>query len=581
MKPQLIFAATAMLFSCNSDFLERSPEDKVNDGAVWKTPEHLRTYVNNLYNREELLPSYAANNGSNTMGIFTLDRDNGSDTQIGSTVHARMNGEVVVPNSGGGWSVDDWAVLRDINYFFAHYEAASGDPAEINRYVGEALFFRALFYFDKLRQFGNLPIYDKLLGTDNRDELYLPREPRNLVVSWMLADLDKAVPYLPSRGTGWSGRLNKETAMLLQARIALYEGTWEKYHDRANTPFKLAGANGTDFLQKAAKVTDSLMQMNTCALDNVGQSYGYWRLFNQETYAASQEVLFWRAYDPKVISHVWIVASADGGNTGLTKNLVDSYLCTDGKPISLSPAYRGDSTLLSAAANRDPRLRQTIFVNDTAHFRYLPASESRDTFMFPTATTLTGYQLYKGHNPNREQIATGTPLGLTALIYFRYAEALLINAEAKAELGSISQADVDQTINKLRDRVGMKHLILAEVEAWTYPKEFPLLSNTINEIRRERKVELAAEGFRTDDIFRWAAADALIRRYAPKGAKRSQWDATDSDIRSAEVDANGYIFPYKSTLPNGYNFNYERDYLKPLPTSELVVNPRLGQNPGW
>jgi hypothetical protein len=581
MKPTFFLPLAILLASCNSDFLERSPEDKVSDGAVWKTPEHLRTYVYNLYNREDLLPSYAANNGSNTMGIFTLDRDNGTDTQIGSTVHARLNGDVIVPGTGGGWSVSDWEALRDINYFFAHYETAAGNQADIDRCVGEALFFRALFYFDKLKSFGNLPIYDKLLGLDNRENLYLSREPRNKVVEWMLADLSKAAQLLPSRAAGWSGRLNRETAMLLMARIALFEGSWEKYHARVNTPFKVAGANGEVFLQVAASVTDTLMRLGTCGLDNQGVANGYWKVFNQENYASSQEVLFWRSYDSKVISHVWIVASADGGNTGLTKRMVDSYLCSDGKPIDISPAYQGDSTLLTVVANRDPRLRQTIYVNDTAHFRYLPATESRDTFFLPSATSVTGYQLYKGHNPNREQIASGTPLGQTALIYFRYAEALLINAEAKAELNLITQTDVDNTINRLRARVGMAPMTLSEVEGWSYTKEFPTLSNTINEIRRERKVELAAEGFRTDDIFRWAAAPDLIRRYAPKGAKLSQWQSTTSDIKSAEADADGYIFPYKSTLPNGYGFNYERDYLKPLPTAELVVNPKLLQNPGW
>ncbi|MDR0414866.1 MAG: RagB/SusD family nutrient uptake outer membrane protein [Prevotellaceae bacterium] len=594
----LIFCLPALLAaSCNDSFLERSPEDKVSDGAVWKTPEHLRLYANNFYNRIDLLPSYA---DYGNMGIFTLDRDNGSDTQVGINHNARLNGEGIVPTSGGGWAIDDWAALRDVNYFLASCGKASGNQAEINRYVGEALFFRAIFYFNKLRRFGDLPIYKTLLDIDDTEDLYRGRSSRGKVVEWMLSDLDSAVAYLPSRtDAGWRGRVNRETAMLLQARIALYEGTWEKYHALANTPFKVGGASGTPFIEKAVDVTDKLMGMGTCGLDNVGVPNGYWLLFNRESYANSREVLFWRQYADNVLTHYWADYSSNGGGTGLTKSMVDSYLCIDGKPIDVSSLYtvgQSDSTLLSVVENRDPRLRQTIYVNDGLHFRF---TEPNDTFFYPVFTganekkCVTGYQLYKGHNPNRERASKQT--GITGLIYFRYAEALLINAEAKAELDDvgrrpITQSDLDATINLLRGRVGMPHLRLAEVGAWgSYAKEFPLLSGIVNEVRRERKVELAAEGFRTDDLFRWAAAEHLIYRQRPRGAKRAQWERLPANVAgsilSIPVDRDGYIDPYANVLGSGvrsgYRFNRERDYLYPIPRTELVLNPKLRQNPGW
>jgi hypothetical protein len=579
----LILALPALfaLAACNDDFLERSPEDKVSDGAVWKTPEHLKLYVNNFYNRTDLLPSYG---DYGNMGIFTLDRDNGSDTQVGLNHNSRFNGENIVSNSGG-WSYDDWSALRDIGYFFANYQKAVGDEAEINKYAGEALFFRALFYFDKLRKFGDLPIYKDLLSINDTEGLYKGRDSRSEVVEWLMGDLDKAVRFLPSRKEGWSGRVNKETAMLLQARIALYEGTWEKYHAQENTTFKVRGKNGEAFIQKAAAVTDSLISMGTCALDNVGEPNGYWLLFNRESYAGSKEVIFWRQYADNILTHYWASYSSSGGGTGLTKSMIDSYLCTDGKPVEGNTLYKGDTTLLSVVENRDPRLRQTIYVNDGQHFRF---TTPNDTFMYPTFTgnatkCVTGYQLYKGHNPDRERAATQR--GITALIYFRYAEALLINAEAKAELGAITQGDLDKTVNLLRDRVGMPRLNLAEVNVWSYAKEFSSLTNIINEVRRERKVELAAEGFRTDDLFRWAVARTHINRYKPKGARRAQWeslpDSIVGNIRAIPVDTDGYIEPYQTTLTSGYRFNYERDYLLPIPPTELALNPELEQNPGW
>lgn len=580
----LMLPALHFFAACNDDFLERSPQDKVSDGAVWKTPEHLKFYVNNFYNRGDLLPSYG---DYGNMGIFTLDRDNGSDTQVGASYNTRFNGENIVPATGGGWSADDWSALRDISYFFDNYAKASGDQAEINKYVGEALVFRAIFYFNKLRSFGDLPIYKDLLGLNDTEALYKGRESRSKVVEWLMEDLDKAASFLPSRREGWSGRVNKETAMLLQARIALYEGTWEKYHALENTPFKAPGEDGAAFIRKAAAVTDSMISMGTCALDNVGAENGYWRLFNQESHAGSREVIFWRQYADNILTHYWASYSANGGGTGLTKAMIDAYLCDDGMPIDQSPRYKGDSTLLSVAENRDPRLRQTIYVNDGQHFRL---TAPNDTFMCPTFTgsnenkCVTGYQLYKGHNPDRERAATQR--GVTALIYFRYAEALLINAEAKAELGAITQDDLDKTINKLRERVKMPNMVLSDVNGWNYTKEFPLLPNIINEIRRERKVELAAEGFRTDDLFRWAAARTHIRRQKPKGAKRAQWESMPGsmvgNIRALPVDSEGYVEPYQNSLSSrGYNFDPNRDYLLPIPSTELVLNPKLGQNPGW
>ncbi|MDR3188184.1 MAG: RagB/SusD family nutrient uptake outer membrane protein, partial [Prevotellaceae bacterium] len=550
----LTLPALFALAACNDDFLDLSPEDKVSDGAVWKTPEHLKLYVNNFYNSEAFLPGYG---DYGNMGIFTLDSKNGSDTQIGVNHNSRLNGENIVPADGGGWGVGDWEALRNVNYFFANYHKASGNQEEINSYVGEALFFRALFYFNKLRSFGDLPIYKDLLSIDNTGELHKGRDPRNKVVEWLMSDLDEAVMYLPSRSAGWNGRVNKETAMLLQARIALYEGTWEKHHKQENTPFKVEGEDGEKFIQKAADVTDKLIDLKTCELDNVGDTAtGYWRLFNQESYAASKEVIFWRQYADNVFTHYWASYSSSGGGTGLTKSMVDSYLCTDGKPITMSPLYRGDSTLLRVVENRDPRLRQTIYVNDGQHFRF---TMPNDTFMCPSFVganenkCVTGYQLYKGHNPDRERAATQR--GITALIYFRYAEALLINAEAKAELGTISQEDLNKTINLLRRRVGMPDLKISEVESWgNYDKEFPSLpNNIINEVRRERKVELAAEGFRTDDIFRWAAVNRLISgiNNRPRGAMRAQWDNLPDSIviRGIPVEpGTGYIDPYRGRL---------------------------------
>jgi hypothetical protein len=574
-------AGLITITSCN-DFLDRSPEDRVSDDAVWTTATDLKLYVNNFYN-SSLLPR---RDGFDYSALWTAqDAINGSDVEIAYNYNSRMNGERSVPESGGGWASGDWSTLRNINYFFANCERVTvGDPSEINRYKGEALFFRAMFYFDKIRTFGDVPWYNTLIQMTDEEALYKGRDSRKTVVENLLKDLDTAVSYLPSKN-GWDGRVNKETAMLLQARIALYEGTWEKYH--AGTAFGVSGSDGKVFIEKAASVTDALIALTNVGLDNVGAANGYRDLFNKQSYATSKEVLFWREYSASLnLVNKWARYSYTGAGVGLTKRMIEYYLCTDGKPIDGNALYQGDATLLEVVANRDPRLIQTIRVADGKHILDGTVSPNT-TFINPTFkqasgnSSVTGYEIHKGHDPAIYAYQDG----VDGLIYFRLAEGLLINAEAKAELGTITQGDVDKTINKLRDRVGMAHLDLTAIS--TFPKQFPALSSIINEVRRERAVELVAEGFRVDDIFRWAAADLLIKDYQPLGAKRAQWEGVVDEsnlgdvVKNLLINADGYIQPYKTSVPAGYKFDSKRDYLSPLPITERVLNTNLTQNPGW
>jgi hypothetical protein len=459
--------------------------------------------------------------------------------------------------------------------------------------VGEALFFRSIFYFNKVRQFGDVPWYDGPLNPDD-EILRKPRDRRDMVVENMLVDLDRAISYLPSRGVNanWTGRVNKETAMMLQARIALYEGTWQKYH--AGTPFGVLGSDGNKYLTKAAQVTDALIALGTCGLDNVSLENGYHNLFNQESYRGSKEVVFWREYNLSLgLGNWWSAYTTFGNLSGFTKRMVDMYLMTDGSPIYDHPLYQGDNTLLDIVVNRDPRMVQTLAVNNGQQIQFPPDIP----FQYPNFENndrggTTGYQVIKHHIP-RANLSGAS--GSQAMIYFRYAEALLINAEAKAELGTITQQDLDRTVNQLRRRlVGMADMNLIAVNALPAPtRQFPNLSNIINEVRRERTVELAAEGFRVDDIFRWAAADILIRGYVPQGAKLSQWTGTLDPappvgfvgaVEGLIADVYGYILPYarQAFPPTGFNFNLGRDYLRPLPSEELRLFPNLQpQNPGW
>lgn len=574
----------ALLSACQKNFLDRTPLTSISDAEFWKSSNDLRLYCNNFYNN--YLPSYR---GYNTWGPYSQDDNEGSDNLVNKQYSQYiLNGESITPSSSGKWN---WSDIRNVNYFLQNYHKANIPWEGIKMYVGEALFFKSMLYFDKLKMFGDLPWYNKPLTTTDTALLKMPRLSRAVIADSILSNLDSAIAYLPSKSTAEPMRVNREIAMALQARIALYEGTWEKYH--STDAFGVKGANGQRFLDKAVTASQKIMQSGLYGLDNVGKPDGYWKLFNQTDYSQSNEVMFWRKYDKEQgLFTLWSAYQKLGGGRGVSKSLVDAYLCTDGQPISVSQLYQGDDQLTKVITDRDPRLSALIQVNDGKHFitQGLP-------FYGPAFTganedkNYTGYQLYKGLNidPSQQNNSTG---GSDGLIYFRYAEVLLINAEAKAELGKLDQGSVDQTVNLLRDRVQMAHLQVNSITVdpnW----KFPGLSPVINELRRERRVELACEGFRHDDIWRWNAAKQLIVGWRPKGAKLAQFktvkDAdgellfTDENLTLFSTDAKGYIDVYKKTpaMNNGYQFKLDRDYLSPIPLDQITLNPNLKQNPGW
>lgn len=573
------------IIGCKKDLLDLSPKDKITDAEFWQSTNDLKLYVNGFYNR--VLPSFT---GFGTLGYYSVDADQGTDNMVlASGYNTNMNGERVVPASGGGWATADWAELRNINYFLANYKKVTGAPSAINPYVGEALFFRAWFYYDKLQNFGDLPWFNKPVQSTDTELIYGARLKRNVVADSILADLDKAISLLPSKSAAEQMRINRETAMAFQSRIALYEGTWEKYH--AGTDFGVAGSDGRKYLEKAAAVSEALINSNVLQLDNNGLKFGYWSVFNQTDYTASKEVMLWRKYsvtESPTFGTNWNRSLALGGGVGLTKALVDDYLCADGKPIAGNPLYKGDDLLVNVVANRDPRLAQTICVPDPDHV--MLASQNIRYFTLPGFSSpigdrsATGYQLYKSFTPDPAQQSDLFNTATVGLIYFRYGEVLLNFAEAKAELGTLNQGDIDKSIKKLRDRVGMPNLTIGNIvndPNWI----FPGLSPVINEVRRERRIELASEGFRKADIFRWAAADKLIVGLKPRGAKKSQWTASfpASVLNGYPEDANGYIEMFKNVpaMASGYKFRPNRDYLLPIPTNEFVLNPQLKQNPNW
>lgn len=573
MKKNLIIIATTIaalsFHACDSDFLNRTPLDAITTPDFFKTPDELRTYMNTFYTAANF-PKYA-NHGN----------DFNSDIQTAGTPDQRLLGTRTVATSGS----IDFANVRRVNYFFDHYKVVEENHAleEYQQYLGEAYFFRGLIYFNLLKLYGDIQILTTELGTSS-PELYNSRDPRNDVADFIIGQLDSAAMYLTADKTTGAGRINRWMALLIQSRVALYEGTWEKYH--AGTDFGVEGANPGKYLEKAADAAYELIRSGVYGIYNTGKpETDYKELFALQDFASNSEVMFWRKYDNDLtrgdnnFTNDRNFRMETPTNKTITKQLADAYLCTDGRPITGNSLFNGYNTLAEEAENRDPRFYQTIAIpgdtwkiHEDGDVEYW--SEVYDQLNGSADYNApSGYIIQKGYNPNmvyHVQQYEESP----GMIY-RYAEALLNYAEAKAELGTITQVDIDLAIKPLRDRVGMPNLMMGAI---THdPKwDFPDLSPLINEIRRERQVELAAEGFRWDDIARWAAAKELIVGKRPKGFLASQIGRNPFP-----VDENGFLDPLKNAMPAGWGFKLDRDYLNSIPISEIVLNDNLTQNPGW
>lgn len=569
----VLFLGIGMVFnSCKKDFLDLNPQDQISDPEFWKSDQDMELYMNGLYS---VLPGWLTS-GSGGNPLLDAGTDMAISVGLWLSTKNRLDGAITVPSSGGGWS---WTNVRNVNYFLKNSDRVPNGGLK-DHYIGEAYFFRAFNYFNLLKQFGDLPIVKVPLSATDKEILMGPRSSRTDVANFILSDLDMAISKLKGKTEVPAQRISRDIASLFKSRVALYEGTWEKYHQ--NDAFK-GKTNGDAFLTAAAQAAKAVIDGAVYKLSTGNTSQVYYELFNQVNLSSNPEILLWRSYSSAqgdaFTNQLWNWPHG----SGFTQDMVGMYLCSDGLPISVSPLYQGEKDIRDVVKNRDQRFVQTVMnpgdpvtislKNDTTKYA-LP-------LLGGAQTGPTGYESQKFRRPQLDP-ATGGNSGELAFIIFRFAEALLNFAEAKAELGQLTQADVDLTINKLRARVGMPNMVLTSIRndpKW--PDYGYTLPDYLQEVRRERAVELMTEGFRLDDLLRWRA-DKLIVGKRPKGAFYS--NELKTAYANLKVDAGNFLDPYVTTLTGangGWGFNPAKHYLLPIPTNELTLNPALTQNPGY
>lgn len=546
----MAFAVASVLSSCeNENFLDRFPQDRFSEQTYFKSENDLKLYSNQFYGS---LPVEFSNN------------DNASDNMAPSNRSSFIAGTYIVPASGGGW---DWATIRSCNFFLKRAALSQIEVSVKNRYIAEVRLFRALYYWQKVIRFGNVPIYETDLN-ELSPELYAPQNTHKEVMDFVLKDLDFAVENLPNSSS--ENRLHKYAAMALKSRICLWEGSFRKYHGLGDQQV---------FLQAAVDASQGVIDSGVYALYSTGNpNSDYRNLFLQDNLVNNKESILSSIYITNISTTGYTRTISQAG-TGFTKDFVRSYLCKDGLPTALSPTYAGDDTPSDEVKERDPRYAQTI-----ATPGYVMTQNTDGTQIILTSpaigttATSTGYQVIKGRssdpalfNANQDNIDR---------FIFRYAEVLLNNAEAKAELGQLDQVGVDATINKLRQRVGMPNLTIATL-VQDPNSIFPTIPLLLQEIRRERRVELAGDGFRFNDLLRWKAGKLLENPEVILGMKLTPaYKATypASQLAGVSLNASDYVRVYTNVTNWTWN---DKMYLYPLPTDQLTLNNKLKQNPGW
>lgn len=589
MKLNYLWFLALILSITACEKLDQEPQSTTSKPAVFGSENGLQLYTNSFYS---LLP------GNST----SLDAM--SDYLAVKSVSNFIQEGAFAPNLSSGWS---WGDLRNINYFIANNVDPKLSPEVRKNYTALARFFRAYFYFEKVKRFGDVPWINKPLAV-NDPALYAGRDSRTLVMDSVLADLDYAIANLRINNESSRSTITKDVANALKSRICLFEGTYRKYHTQLN----LQGTSAT-WLNHAAAASKSVMDRNAYTISTNGGPGVSYRLVFTSNAPVVTEVLLASISDQTLNilndANWWWTSGTYGAKASFTRTFINTYLNIDGTPFTNDPNYR---TMLfkDEVKNRDLRLKQTIRSGDYKRISGGVQVPAPPVFSY----TFTGYQPIKWTLDDMYYDAGR--LNTNSIVLFRYAEILLNYAEAKAEIGTLTDAEWASTVGTLRRRAGITGGLNTKptvADPYLVANYFPGISDpSILEIRRERGIELSLEGHRFNDILRWKRGELMQQEwngfYVP--ALNTPMDLNEDGILDVAfyqgakptpgvagvtyVDVSSTISGKVNSqkLKNGSSGELtwmteisrkwnDKLYLYPIPQADLLLNPKLGQNPGW
>ena len=585
----LFIGFLAMLFtSCSK--LDQVPEATASRNAVFGSEKGLELYAYSFY---DILPSANAIHQGDAMADYSARRE------VPDFIRPGAFG----PRQSSGWS---WGNLRNINYFLENNNNPV-IPEEIrNHYNGLARFFRAWFYFDMVKRFGDVPWINKTIDVNDPD-LYNERDPRTMVMDSVLNDLNYAIANIRTSSDPTRSLITKNIAYAFKSRVALFEGTFRKYHTELGLE-----SSAQSWLNEAASAAQAVIESGSFSLNQAGgASASYRQVFTSKTPVAN-EVMLAIIIDPALSvfndANWWWTSSTYGARVSLTRTFVNTYLNIDGTPFTDEPGYR-TQTFAEEVKGRDLRLKQTIRTGDYKRINGGTPEAAPPVFSY----TYTGYQpikwtlddtYYDGGSRNDNSIPV-----------FRYAEVLLNYAEAKAELGTITDQDWANTVGALRKRAGITgnvDLLPTRVDPYLQANYFPEISDpVILEVRRERRIELVLEGHRFNDILRWKKGELMEMQW--NGFYVPALDTPMDLNEDGKMDVLFYTTRPATTIPGVTYINVaptisagvnpqqlsqgnkgelvwlnnvprvweDKNYYYPIPEADRLMNPKLEQNEGW
>lgn len=584
------------LSSCNDDFLEKLPETSIGRENFFNTEEDLKLAIYNLYD----FPS---------TGIYTSDAYNLTDNAWSTgnvELKTIMTTEASSNTISSGWT---WNNLRNINFFLENFEKAKLSEARLNHYEGLARFFRARFYVDKIKRYSDVPWIEEVVTTQNDLVLYGERDSREFVVSKILEDYEFAVEWVDANTP--KGSVDKWVILADYTRFLLYEGTYRKYHAELNLQ-----NTANSFLEKAVLYATQIMESGKFSVYSTGKPESdYLSLFSSQDLSSNPEIIMARFYEFELLN-------GDGGEgvfgnyeTSPLKDLVQAYLMEDGSYYSQQANYE-NFEFVKEFEGRDPRLSQTFAFPGWVLKRSGTYAQGAGLYVQQLQKNFSGYHQIKGFyntQDQKERNNMDVPL-------YRYAEVLLNYAEAKAELGQLTQQDLDKSINLLRRRVGMVDMKMNPsvdpFQAEKHPNVQGSQRAEILEIRRERRIELALEGYRFDDIMRWANGKNFEKKpagiyFSTLGKHDLTGDGIDdiyllpaSESIPVNKESNSLGVPLQyyrvgtfgqdvnvflengdsgtmQLIQNPGNFVAPKHYYRPIPRNQVSLNPNLKQIFDW
>ncbi|MFI1743268.1 RagB/SusD family nutrient uptake outer membrane protein [Thalassobellus sediminis] len=577
------------LFSCEKDFLELDPLDSVTESAYFNTPDQFENAANQFYSqmvswRPRKASGTPSNFNSNIFDFMGL----GSDLRGLPLEEGR--GANLIQNDDKYWS-NSYYYLRDVNILLQKAEDYAGDKAEITQSIATAHFFRAWHHYFLLQRFGGVPIVTTVVDLDS-PELYGARNSRYEVFAQIVKDLDAAILGLPieqSISSSDKGKISKWGAQAFKAKVLLYEATWEKYVG-TTTDFTGSGGPSGDiaaYLNEAITLSKSVIDNGgyqlwngNDQLNNLSNHY----LFNLEDSGSNPAGLDKSSNNEFIIQGIYDFALYQAGEQishtvferlSPNRKMMDLVLCTDGLPIDKSPLFQGYNKTSDEFQNRDFRL--------TAYFGENIPEDGSIALPGSGGGTVSGSGIsarkFRSYNYGTYRAAREEGFNYPHL---RLAEVYLIYAEALMERdGAISDTNLNLSINKVRARAGVAPLTNALATSNGL--------DILNEIRRERAVELYGENNRFNDLKRWGVAEEELN----KDVLGAVVEGTIYESNTSLYDPSKYVWGEKTiqtavgmrrvvVIDPAVNRNFARkNYLFPIPSTQRALNPALEQNPGW